>query len=84
MATTKRVGRGRGRGVLALTSYEPCPRPKIQQHQQSNADMKSQENVYSSHSSDIRKPVNVVKPLPTSDKQQDENSCENQDNLKSG
>lgn len=20
-------GKGRGRGVLALTSYEPCPRP---------------------------------------------------------
>lgn len=50
---SNRVGKGRGRGVLALTSYEPCPRPS-----------KNLVEGYKFHQEDAKKPVNIVKPLP--------------------
>ena len=59
MAVSNRPSRGRGRGILALTSYDPCPRPK----NLSIPDTRNR-NQEILHSADARKPVNIVKPLP--------------------
>ena len=55
MNSNRKVNKGRGRGVLALNSYEPCPRPSKNIITHNDQPVK---NV-----SDSKKPVNIVKPL---------------------
>ena len=54
MSLNKRVNKGRGRGVLALSSYEPCPRPSKNIISHTNEQLLK---------TDSKKPVNIVKPL---------------------
>jgi len=58
MNSNKNVSRGRGRGVLGLSSYEPCPRPSRNIITHTTLNDQPLKNI-----ADPKKPVNIVKPL---------------------